>query len=78
MRDLFERLDAPIPEQSAPAPRARFKTLGEYRCEACQGSVEAEAGAVRVFVPEPGRTRAWCSPEHAVAAGWPWVRSNAA
>lgn len=68
MTDLFVHFGIASPMQAAPeAPRARFKTLAEYRCEACGGSVSAVGDEVRIFAPTPGSTRAWCSP---VCAGW--------
>lgn len=56
----------------------RFKPLDELRCETCGAALlpYRPETDVRVFQPELGRVRAWCCPEHAAAAGWPWVASG--
>ena len=58
------------------APLApRFRPLSESTCEGCGTAILPydPATEVRVLLPEPGRTRAWCSPACAAPAGWPWV-----
>lgn len=53
----------------------RFRPVEELGCEECRVPILPydPVTEIRVFQPQPGQTRAWCSPDCATRAGWPWL-----